>query len=351
MGVARQLRSRKTMAKETSRATYEKYVFKSGRHMGRYFGAYISFRSPLKFYYGKKPRRAHARAVMEGVRNYYSYYGKRYLPGSRPHPLSSFSLWAARAESRKEGKKQRTVEHELAGVKNKEKTRKTDKASAGTEVIKAPKSSVKSREKPLDVRVEARYVPLKKAKTDKADRKEKKVKPEQPRLYVVKAVETRIEKQQKRAVVKVLKAPTVEKMPGINVSKDVKIKEKTSTVFKTVATTEKPRTSVKKWETRLSPRVLEKEGGRHLIASNQNSKTKLNDFALPVRPFSFFSVSAKAAKMEPEKIVKLIEEKVEAPETKKVTVKTEDDPYHKVNRRRARLLFPKIAAGAADSIS
>jgi len=325
-----------------------------GKYRGMILGAYIPWRSPMRFYYAKTLRKINVKRHMEGQRNFYSYYHRRYII-SREHGLKAFELSAnpsagKRMIARRAAKLQ-IPKHEIrrmAERKERRFERKQD-ITVKPEIAKPVAKQVRARENPPVKLKTVKIVRAKEVKIHKTKRKPEKT--GKPKPEIVKCVKKPRARMESIVVEnpKIQKVKRVESSEAKPVSESVKSAIKTTKIYKTRAIKGKPRTSAGNLNAETCARG--EEGRRHFTSNQGNG-------ILPVRrPFTFFELSIKAAKnrMPPEEIIRHIEEmpevKTSFEKPKEKSEKPEEDIYHITNHGRKRLLFPKIASGAADSLS
>jgi len=316
-------------------------------------GPYLPFRHPLNpFFYNKSRRKAPGLRASMGYRNHYSWYWRRYLLKTVDAPLKVFSLGGAvkmPGAFKKHDRGKKAIDIGLG------KENKAEKAGA----VKRHGIKERKPEKvPQEVKAEVRIPDKKKAaaaESIKAAVTEHAENPEPVRIKVSKNVELRNKSGTAPIEVKTEGIQTERQGPAKIVTKSVKAGKNRAIVYKTVATTKKPRTSTAK--------VHAENDGRRSVGKPPN--TSNSDFARVVPSFSLFSIPVRllkrfpASKIKPEGIISSIEVKTQGPKTDvKTGVKTEPkaknpgaDPYHTLNKGEKRLIFQKIASSAADAIN
>ncbi len=345
MGSAKKLNTEKRGIKTTAIPVSEKkeVVFTTGRNMGRILGPYVPWRSPFKFYYAKKRRTAPGYRASFGYRDHYSLNWRKFILLTKEHMTNVFSITAGRIETCKGYKDKVEASGETEDRKN----------IVLPKDWKAPCTKVEflgiNEEKPavvsaIDVKtgptaerigMPAEILKPEQAKTEKTEIIES-------RQTVSEDVKTGGIEPVKSAVVKQEKNQTIKTDSAKNVPKNVEKRSTVDRIYKPVVIRKRPRTSTKEMHAeniRVGMRKVERP-----------ANTSNNDFAVAVRPFSLLSASVKLLKMKPEGTIKTVEIKV--PETKHdVKAEEKSDSYHALNRARHRLLYPKIASGAADSLN
>lgn len=347
MGSAKKLATEKRGVKTTASRPSEKkeVVFTTGKNMGRILGPYVPWRSPFKFYYAKKRRSAPGYRASFGYRDHYSLNWRKFILITKEQMTKVFSITAGKIETCKRYKDKVEASKETEDRKNivlpKDWKAPCTKLEFLTFTEEKPAVVSAKDEKPADVKTECTAerieTPVKIKKTEQVEmsRTEKTG----IRQAVSENVKTGETEPAKNIVVKQEKIQTVKTDSVKNVPKTVGKRSNAGRIYKPVATTKRPRTSTKKMHAEIGRRKVERP-----------ADTSNNVFAGAVRPFSLLSASVKLLKMKPEGVIKTVEIKV--PETKhEVKTEEKDDSYHALNRARHKLLFPKIASGAADSLN
>jgi len=199
-------------------------------------------------------------------------------------------------------------------------------------VIVSSKNVDVKTENPERIEMPAEMLKPEQAKTERTEKIES-------RQAVSEDVKTGEIESVKTVVVNNEKSKRVKAGSAKNVPKTVEKRSTVDRIYKPVATTKRPRTST---STKMHAEII-RVGMRKV---ERPANTSNNDFARVVRPFSLLSASVKLLKMKSEGMIKTVEIKV--PETKQ---EEKSDSYHILNKARHRLLYPKIASGAADSLN
>ena len=360
MGSVRKLQKAKEV--KATAVRIKRYVFSSGVNMGMKLAPYIPWRSPMKFYYAKMRRRVNVKRIVEGVRTFFSYNWRRILlsPGHQPLKFFSASVSAVRENAKRIFRKWKTDSPMLIERQMKSEGIKREKGAAvppAAILRETGKPEKQVRERAFEVRVEppvavpprvTEPIKIREAKSGKF-----KVMLWPSRKYHLKAVHAKMETSReaecrepgyKRTAVRAQahQAPTLKQRRTDNVPKDVKREEKMGKFYKPEAINATPQTS-----TRYAEGDWVGKGERTL--SFDASNTRKTDIALAVRPYSFFESSFKTARVKTDKTAKPSD--VQTQKTKVALQEKDEDYYHVLNKMKKDMVLPKIASGAADSIT